>query len=73
MKAHIIYANFLKPNGEGFNIGGIETYIKNLSHLLEKLGFEIIIYQRGDFFFEKQYGTYKVVGVPKVHSLTFKY
>lgn len=73
MKAHIIYANFLKPDGNGLNIGGIETYIMNLSDVLYEMGFAVNIYQRGDVDFEKKYGNYGVIGVVNKNIHTFKY
>ena len=51
--AHIIYWNYLNPNGEGMSIGGIQTYITNLLDVLFKLDFNAIIYQRGDVDFHK--------------------
>lgn len=73
MKAHIIYANFLKPDGNGLNIGGIETYIMNLSSVLYEMGFAVNIYQRGDVGFETKYGNYNVIGVVNKNIHTFKY
>ncbi|MBR5778868.1 MAG: glycosyltransferase family 4 protein [Bacteroidales bacterium] len=73
MKAHIIYANFLKPNGIGLNIGGIETYIINLSEVLYTMGFNVNIYQRGDIKFETKYGYYNIIGVVNNNIHTFKY
>lgn len=48
MEAHIIYRNYLMPNGIGMSIGGIQTYLTNLSHVLIKEGYHVSIYQRGD-------------------------
>ena len=73
MTAHIIYTNFLKPNGKGLNIGGIETYILNLSEVLYSVGFNVNIYQRGDEEFEAQYKNYNVIGVVNKNIHTFKY
>lgn len=73
MKAHIIYANFLKPDGNGLNIGGIETYIMNLSDVLYEMGFTVNIYQRGNVDFETKYGDFNVVGVVNKNIHTFKY
>lgn len=73
MTVHIIYENFLKPDGEGFNIGGIETYILNLSNLFNKLGYSVNIYQKGIFEFEKKFKSFTVIGVEKRNIHTFKY
>lgn len=73
MTAHIIYANFLKPNGIGLNVGGIETYILNLSKVLCSTGFNVNIYQRGDVEFETKYEDYNVIGVINKNKHTFKY
>ena len=48
MEAHIIYRNYLMPNGIGMSIGGIQTYLTNLSHVLVEEGYHVSIYQRGD-------------------------
>lgn len=52
--AHIIYRNFLNPNGKGMSIGGIQTYIANLSVVLKEMGYYVHIYQRGDIDFNQQ-------------------
>lgn len=41
----IIYWRFLKFNGSGRFLGGIETYISNLSELCVKLGYQVLIFQ----------------------------
>lgn len=51
--AHIFYWNYLNPNGEKMSIGGIQTYITNLLDVLYDLGYNAIIYQRGDVNFQK--------------------
>ena len=48
MEAHIIYRNYLMPNGIGMSIGGIQTYLTNLCHVLIEEGYHVSIYQRGD-------------------------
>lgn len=72
-KVHIIYANFLKPDGNGMNIGGIETYIQNLSNVFYSLDFDIYIYQMAIMEFEKKFGNYNVIGVPNRNKYRFKY
>lgn len=46
--AHIIYRNYLNPDGEGMSIGGIQTYLTNLVTVLHEIGYSVAIYQRGD-------------------------
>ena len=52
--AHIIYRNYLNPNGEGMSIGGIQTYLTNLVDVLHNLNFHVAIYQRGNIDFHKE-------------------
>lgn len=54
MKIHIIYENFLTPDGARMSIGGIQTYIMNLSNLFIKLGHKVCIYQRSSIPFKKE-------------------
>lgn len=51
--AHIIYWNYLNPDGEGMSIGGIQTYITNLLDVLYDLDYSAIIYQCGVVDFKK--------------------
>lgn len=51
--AHIIYLNYLKPDGNGMSIGGIQTYLTNLIEVLYGKGYHCIIYHRGDNDFHK--------------------
>ncbi len=46
MRAHILYPNYLKPDGNGVSIGGVQTYITNLISVLLSEGYEVHIYQR---------------------------
>lgn len=62
MKAHIIYENFLSPSGDGMSIGGIQTYINNLSNILSSLNIEVIIYQKSLFDFKKVFENFTVYG-----------
>lgn len=52
--AHIIYRNFLSPDGNRMSIGGIQTYLTNLSLVLNDLEYHVCIYHRGDVDFHKQ-------------------
>lgn len=45
MKAHIIYKNYLKPDGQGMSIGGIQTYIANLIPVLIQKGYTVAVHQ----------------------------
>lgn len=63
MHAHIIYFNFLNPNGEGLSIGGIQTYISNLIPVLKECGYLVSIYQRSNDDFYKNFGDYDVYGI----------
>ena len=63
MSAHIIYDNYLSPDGEGITIGGIQTYITNLIPLLRDAGYAVTIYQRSDKEFHKDMGQFDVYGV----------
>lgn len=63
MRAHIIYYNYLKPDGEGMSIGGVQTYITNLVPLLKRCGYDVSIYQRGDIDFHKVTAEAEVYGV----------
>ena len=51
--AHIIYKNYLNPNGEGMSIGGIQTYVTNLIKVLHGTGYFTIVYQRSDIEFHR--------------------
>ena len=61
--AHIIYYNYLKPDGSGMSVGGIQTYLANLIPVLEKCGYGVSVYQRSYCDFHKNMGSYDVYGV----------
>lgn len=61
--AHIIYVNYLTPCGDKMSIGGIQTYITNLSVLLIKLGYKVSIYQKSSIPFHKVYEDKEIYGV----------
>lgn len=42
----IVYTNFLDEETKRLTVGGIQTYILNLSKLIKSLGHDVIIYQR---------------------------
>lgn len=62
MKVHIIYDNYLKPDGSYMSIGGIQTYIFELQKILRDLGYQVYIHQRSDITFEKTIDGCKVFG-----------
>lgn len=72
MHAHIIYFNFLKPNGNGISIGGIQTYITNLIPVLKDCGYEVTVYQRSDIDFHKQLEYCDVFGIKSSFGSTPK-
>ena len=63
MRAHIIYFNFLQPDGNGMSIGGIQTYITNLIPVLRDCGYEVSIYQRSINNFHQDLEGYDVYGI----------
>ncbi len=62
MKAHIIYRNYMNHNGEGMSVGGIQTYITNLSEVLKDMGVETVVYQLADKDFTSETNGIKVLG-----------
>lgn len=63
MQAHIIYYNYLTPDGKKMSVGGIQTYIQNLIPVLTAEGYQVHIYQRGDFAFEKKIDDVQITAV----------
>ena len=64
MHVHIIYYNYLRPDGSGMSIGGIQTYLSNLIPVFRDCGFDVTVYQRSTEAFHKDLGGYDVFGVP---------
>lgn len=62
--AHILYVNYLSPDGERLTVGGIQTYITNLSELLKEMGYQVKIYQRSLKRFQTLISNNEVFGVP---------
>ena len=62
MRAHIIYRNYMNHNGEGMSVGGIQTYITNLSEILKNMGAEPVVYQLADEDFVSEINGIKVFG-----------
>lgn len=63
---HIIYLNYLTADGQKMSIGGIQTYITNLSVLFIELGLKVAIYQKSSIPFHKIYDNKEVYGIPTV-------
>lgn len=59
---HIIYNNFLTPDGECFSVGGIQTYLKHLIAVLDDMRLSCCIHQRADVDFVKEYAGHVVYG-----------
>lgn len=64
MRAHIIYYNYLNPDGEGMSIGGIQTYLTNLIPVLRRQGYDVTIWQRSAKDFHKVLDGCDVYGIP---------
>lgn len=62
MNIHIVYQNYLTRDGKTLSIGGIQTYIMNLSQLLISHGHSVFVYQQADVDFEKNFEGVTVVG-----------
>ena len=54
MRAFIVYKHVLNLSGNGFVVGGIETYLLSLTKVLKKNGIKPIIVQRATEDFEKE-------------------
>ena len=54
MRAFIVYKHVLNLSGNGFVVGGIETYLLALTKVLKKNGIKPIIVQRANEDFEKE-------------------
>lgn len=67
MKIRIICSNFL-DNNNILKIGGVETYINDLSILLSKKGYEVLVYQKSNVSFKIKYSDYYVVGFENSNS-----
>lgn len=62
MKAHIIYRNYLTPDGKQMSVGGIQTYITQLIDVLQSINYEVTVYQRSDLDFQKEIDNLKIIG-----------
>ena len=66
--AHIIYVNYLTPDGARLSIGGVQTYISNLVLLLDRLGYNVVIYQKSTIRFEKKIDNNIIYGIPTKYT-----
>jgi len=64
MKAAILYSNLFDRYGKDQKIGGVETYLLNLSQVCKELDFETVIYQFADNKFQSSIGDVTVEGIP---------
>lgn len=64
MKAAILYYGLLDENGREQHIGGVETYILNLTHVCRDLGWDVTVFQYGAREFSTPMDTCTVKGVP---------
>lgn len=71
MRAHIIYPNYLNPDGDGMSIGGIQTYIANLIPVCRNEGYEVHIYQRSTVGFTKNFDNAIIHGYQHQDAFTY--
>lgn len=62
-KIHIIFFGFLENDRKTLSVGGVQTYIYNLCGVIRSIGFDPIVYQPADEYFETEYQGIKVIGV----------
>jgi glycosyltransferase involved in cell wall biosynthesis len=62
MKVAILYSRLYEFDGTALSIGGIQTYLLCLAELIIDLGWEPVIFQLGDFDFERKVGQVKIIG-----------
>ena len=61
----ILYIRYFDLKGEVMTLGGIQTYISQLTKLALKIGFQVRIFQYSDISFEKViFDNAKVIGIP---------
>ena len=63
MKTIFVYHRFLDPSGNEREIGGIETYLWNLSKVSLELGMEPVVVQRAAKEFHRRYDHLEIYGV----------
>lgn len=64
---HIVYYNYLTPDGNQMSIGGIQTYITNLISVLHEFDTQVFVHQLSILDFRKDIGNVTVLGyrIPK--------
>ncbi|MFX3660618.1 MAG: glycosyltransferase family 4 protein [Ectobacillus sp.] len=62
-KVFILYENFYTPDGKKMSIGGIQTYIKLLIKVINKMNLTPVVYQYANQNFEKNFNGVNVYGV----------
>lgn len=62
MTIHIIYDNYLKPDGSEMSIGGIQTYLHEIINIIQDLGINVVVHQRANMDFIKDVSTCTVHG-----------
>lgn len=62
-RIHILFYAYLRDGQDERSVGGVQTYIYNLSETIKKIGIEPIIYQESQKPFETVYHGTKVIGV----------
>lgn len=69
MVIHIIYTHYLDLKGESLSIGGIQTYLTNLSQMLVEEGYKVDIFQVANSNFIKNVKGITVYGIDcKLHE-----
>lgn len=63
MKVVMIYSQYLDREGKSFKIGGVETYLYNLSKIIKSNGLEPIIIQSSDYEFKRKVDGVTIYGV----------
>ncbi len=63
MTVHIIYSNYLSPDGEKMTVGGIQTYIRQLSDVILKMGYQVAVYQNASIPFVRKLDGATIHGV----------
>lgn len=63
-KVALVYYNFLDRKGGKRVVGGVETYLWNLSKLIADRGDEPILIQPGEIAFDHQIDHLRVIGMP---------
>ena len=63
MTVHIIYSHYLSPDGEKMTVGGIQTYIRQLTDVILKMGCQVAVYQNAEIPFVKEADGVTIYGI----------